>query len=128
MYRENDHLRLIEKVSNEGFPREVTVDRETSGGLLMVSTEKETFTVGKGEVEEVLAREVTFSVYPDPEGPYAVMDEEDPEMPQGILGVIQKKVDLYGGKLEDLPAEPAGTVRYSPGKEDGEVLAVSLGA
>lgn len=74
-------------------------------------------------------RSVTFSVYPDPDGPFAVMDSEDPQMPLGILSVIQEHVSdaVDAGRLTvDGPLEEAGVAEYSTGKEDGSVGSVTL--
>jgi uncharacterized iron-regulated membrane protein len=79
-------------------------------------------------------RELTFDVYPaDPstDGPWAVMNTEDPRSPRGILSSIQDAVDaaVSEGELETPLEEPipeAGTATYTTGRAAGEVKDVTL--
>ncbi|UTF56045.1 hypothetical protein [Natronosalvus rutilus] len=74
-------------------------------------------------------RELTFGVYPDADGPFAVMNQERPDIPVGALATIQDRVDdaVDAGHLTvDEPLEQAGQVKYVPGKHDGSVVSVTI--
>lgn len=74
-------------------------------------------------------RELTFSVYPDPDGAFAVMDQERSDIPVGTLAAIQDVVHdaVQDGRLTvDGPLEEAGLVEYAPGKHDGSVGSITL--
>lgn len=74
-------------------------------------------------------RELTFSVYPDADGPFAVMNTERPDIPLGTLAAIQNHVDdaVDAGRLTVTdPLEEAGRVTYAPGKNDGRVTEITL--
>lgn len=75
------------------------------------------------------ARDLTFGVYPDPDGPFAVMNTERPDIPVGTLAAIQDHVTdaVDDGRLTvDGPLEEAGLVEYKPGKHDGSVGSITL--
>lgn len=76
-------------------------------------------------------RELTFGVYPDADGPFAVMNQERPDIPRGTLMTIQDRVNdaIDAGELTvDSPIPEAGTVEYKPGKATGEVIDVEISA
>lgn len=115
----------------DGDELTVTVERETADGLLLVTDGERRFTIGKGEVNERVSRTLTFAVYPDADGPFAVMNQERPDIPRGTLEAIQNHVHdaVQEGRLTvDGLIEEAGEVVYEPGKDDGEVLRVTVTA
>lgn len=89
-----------------------------------------------GDEDDV--RTLSFEVYkdstnPDPHSPetFAVLTTPGPETPRGTLDAVQEAVDdsdlsdrlSNGGSVQN-----AGTVRFTPGKDDGEVLSVEVEA
>lgn len=128
-YEQHDTL----KVTVDGETREVEFVKETADGLLLVTAGKERFTVGQGEVDERVARVLTFGVYPDgPESEYdvfAVMNQERSDIPVGTLAAIQEHVNdaVDSGELPTDEERPeAGRAKYTPGKASGEVVDIEL--
>lgn len=68
-----------------------------------------------------------FDVYVEHDGPFAVLRNPGPETPVGTLAEVQAEVDARADDFEDGAAyEPAGVVRYVPGKDDGHVVDVDF--
>lgn len=127
-YTKGDRL----AVSIDGETLTVTFQRRTADGLLLVSDGEKQFTAGGGEVKG-RPRELTFGVYPGTsdheDNPFAVMNQERPDIPRGMLMAIQEHVNeaVDAGELPDDQKIPeAGRATYLPGKADGEVLAIEL--
>lgn len=77
-------------------------------------------------------RRITFGVYDEPtsdDGPFAVMNQEHPDIPVGTLEAIQSRVmeAVEEGQLTvNGSIMEAGEVEYSPGKEDGTVERITI--
>lgn len=83
------------------------------------------------ELEELAFEVYRDSTNPNPECPeyFAVLSGPGPRTPRGTLAAVQDAVDDEEFDLEDGEGlNPAGTVTYRPGKEDGEVVSVDVDA
>lgn len=88
-----------------------------------------------GDEDDV--RTLSFEVYKDggndetfPET-FAVLTHPGPDTPRGTLDAVQEAVDdsdLSERLSDGEGVEDAGTVRFTPGKDDGEVLSVEVEA
>lgn len=133
-YTTGDTLR----VTVDGETRRVTVCEETFDGLLLVTENCDSsagtsrYTIEKGAIDELLTRRITFGIYDEPgfdDGPFAVMNQERPDIPRGTLEAIQEHVEsaVDDGELTvDGSIMEAGVIEYRPGKEDGSVDRITI--
>jgi hypothetical protein len=70
-------------------------------------------------------RTITFGVYPDPDGVFAVLNDPTPDVPRGTLDAAQDRAEAELGDIERERPE-AGTVTYTPGKNTGTVTDITL--
>ena len=76
-------------------------------------------------------RTLSFGVYGDPDGAFAVLNVPGPDTPVGTLAAVQDAVDdaIDDGEFEvELGDEfpEAGTVEFVPGKHDGRVVDIDI--
>lgn len=67
--------------------------------------------------------EIGFEAYGDLDGNMVVLTNPGPDVPVGTLAAVESYAH---GRIDDPPNGHAGTVRYVPGKHDGEVVEIEI--